>query len=151
MDRPGWEYKLFDPITGANNGFFPYYATGNLTVSPTVREVVSRTYAAAIAGWGKHTRYDRKTRRFELSYDANPDCKLPTTIYLNEPDHYPKGFKVCIPCPWRQHAPVLTLSLAQFTATPSGVTWERADANWIDVRAPPGYSGEVRILIKPSA
>lgn len=103
--RAGWEYKLFDPITGANNGFFPYYATGNLTVSPTVREVVSRTYTAAIAGRGRHTSYDRKTRRFELSYDAKPGCKLPTEIYLNEADHYPFGFKAR-PLPRAPHSAI---------------------------------------------
>jgi len=91
----GWEYKAYVGMTGWGWGlFFP-----NGSIDYSVVNVVSRTYAQAVAGTSNFMSFNPNTRVFNLEYVVKKSCKLPTEIYLNEQLHYPKGFTVLLAPP----------------------------------------------------
>ena len=77
----GWDYK---------NGNF-YHE--NFTVNNDYIQVISRTYAQAVAGNTKTMKFDSKTKVFTLVFEACAECGE-TEIYLNEDLHYEDGFDV---------------------------------------------------------
>jgi len=89
-----WEYKKYagalpnGTCTGCGDG--PWFPNG--TINWPVVSHLSRTYAQAVAGRVLETKYNQTTKYFELLYEVNSKCKLPTEIYLNEDLHYAKGF-----------------------------------------------------------
>ncbi|GAM29176.1 hypothetical protein SAMD00019534_123520, partial [Acytostelium subglobosum LB1] len=84
-----WSYKDFIP--GDYESFF-YNASG--LPDPVRVKLFSRTYAQAVAGTTESTGFDSESGKFSITYTINPNCQLPTEIYLNEDIYYPNGYTV---------------------------------------------------------
>lgn len=56
------------------------FARGSLT--PQQTEILSRTYAQAVAGVVVNMTFDRATRAFELCYEMDASIEEPTVIYI---------------------------------------------------------------------
>eukprot|EP00794_Sanderia_malayensis_P015069 gene15069-16624_t len=58
---------------------------------------ISRSYPQAIAGHTLGYKFDRVTKKFDLSFATTADCKsFESVVYLNLKLHYPKGFDVVL-------------------------------------------------------
>eukprot|EP01133_Synstelium_polycarpum_P011500 gene11500-13414_t len=84
-----WNYKVYAPGAYADNFFNPDGTPDMGRVG-----IFTRTYAQAVAGVVESTLFDAETSRFTITYTPNPDCTLPTEIYLSEAVHYPNGYEV---------------------------------------------------------
>lgn len=124
----GWEYKPFDPITGADSSiWFP-----NGTLDTGAIDILSRTYATAVAGVTTSMTYSADSKSFDLIYNTSSACTYAVTqVYLNEDVHYKNGYSV--------------------VATPAGsLTWWSPSKNLVEVihnpSLPDGTEIHVQIL-----
>ncbi|KAL5463688.1 hypothetical protein EMCRGX_G032612 [Ephydatia muelleri] len=87
----GWEYKPFDPITGADSSI--WYSNGTLDMSAI--DILSRTYAMAVAGVTTSMTYSASSKNFDLIYRTSSLCTSAVTqVYLNEGVHYSSGYDI---------------------------------------------------------
>jgi len=114
----GWEYKMFDPITGFGDSvWFP-----NSTLNVPVCKIISRTYPQVVGGHTLLISYEDSTATFNLQYGTlSPSlCSPITVIYLNEKLNYPNGFSV-------------TLSSSAHPGSSSGIQYVNSGMNTIEI------------------
>jgi hypothetical protein len=92
-----WDYKSYSNWTWDNPGMFDVYCTSkNLYDCLNIDSVktFARTYPKAVAGESLNFTFNATTLEANLIYKPNPNCKLPTEIFLSETYHYLNGFEV---------------------------------------------------------
>lgn len=109
----GWEYKLFDPITGADSGYW----TADGTVNATRARGLARTYPSAVAGTVTGYNFTAATGAFSLSYVLNASIFQGTTVFLSTGLVYTGGYNVQVT-----------------SVPPNAVTWSVAEVD--GARAP---------------
>ncbi len=58
---------------------------------------ISRAYPQAVAGHTIGYKFDRISKRFEMSYAVTADCKsVESIVYINSKLHYPRGINVVV-------------------------------------------------------
>jgi endoglycosylceramidase len=83
-----WQWLDYDDPTGSHDsGLWP-----PTPPTPAMLQVLSRTYASAIAGQPTATSFDPTTGRFTLAYRADPRITEPTVISVPVSMHYPAGY-----------------------------------------------------------
>ncbi len=83
-----WQWIDYDDPTGSHtSGLWPATAP-----TAAMLEILSRTYASAIAGTPTSMSFDPVSDRFELRYRADPEITEPTVIYVPVAMHYPDGY-----------------------------------------------------------
>lgn len=89
----GWIYwqwiNYADPTGSHSSALWPPRAA-----TASQLQVLSQTYASAIAGTPLSTSFDPNTGSFELRYRSNPTITAPTVIVVAESTHYPHGYCV---------------------------------------------------------
>jgi endoglycosylceramidase len=89
----GWIYwqwiNYADPTGSHSSALWPPRAA-----TASQLQVLSQTYASAIAGTPLSTSFDPSTGSFELRYRSNPTITAPTVIVVPESTHYPHGYCV---------------------------------------------------------
>jgi endoglycosylceramidase len=83
-----WQWIHYDDPTGSHtSGLWP---PGPATQSQL--EVLSQTYAQAVAGTPTSTSFDQTTAKFILDYSPNSSIHEPTVVFVPVAMHYPKGY-----------------------------------------------------------
>jgi endoglycosylceramidase len=83
-----WQWIHYDDPTGSHtSGLWP---PGPATQSQL--EVLSQTYARAIAGIPLSTSFDTTDAHFAITYRANDRITEPTVIFVPIAEHYPHGY-----------------------------------------------------------
>ncbi|KAL0487854.1 endoglycoceramidase EGCSE [Acrasis kona] len=80
----GWEYKPYVRITGFGRSVF----NDDGTINQPLVKMVSQTWAQSVAGTITHQTFDFKNGTYELVYDVNANCKLPTVVYVSRERYY---------------------------------------------------------------
>jgi hypothetical protein len=92
-----WDYKSYSNWTWDNPGMFiercPYQTMDECLNLDSVRNF-ARTYPKAVAGESLNFTFNATTLEANLIYKPNPNCKLPTEIFLSEKYLYINGFDV---------------------------------------------------------
>ncbi len=87
----GWTYWQWihynDPTGSHTSGLWPPTKS-----TPAQLQVLSRTYARAVAGTPTSMSFDVDTGAFNLAYRPNPRISQPTVIFVPTSTHYPHGF-----------------------------------------------------------
>jgi endoglycosylceramidase len=95
-----FSYKIFSDLTWDNSGLFyrPCDDPTSMSTCLNIPEVKTwaRTYAKAVAGVTEYFWFNSTTRNAELKYTSNPNCELPTVIFVSEDWIYPDGFSVSV-------------------------------------------------------
>lgn len=86
----GWIYKSF--IKGMKSTFF---YNDDLSEKKESIEIISRTYAQAVAGKTISQSFNRTNKEFRLKYELCVSCGE-TVIYYNKELAYPRGVEVII-------------------------------------------------------
>ncbi len=83
-----WQWINYDDPTGSHSSALwpPRAATASQL------NVLSQTYASAVAGTPLSMSFDPSTASFEFRYRSNPRITAPTVIVVPEPAHYPHGY-----------------------------------------------------------
>ena len=83
-----WQWINYDDPTGSHSSALwpPRQAT------PSQLQVLSETYASAVAGTPTTMFFDPQTAAFTLSYRSNPAISAPTVIVVPTSTHYPHGY-----------------------------------------------------------
>jgi endoglycosylceramidase len=83
-----WQWINYDDPTGSHSSALwpPRRAT------PSQLDVLSETYASAIAGTPTSMSFDPSTAAFSLHYRSNPSIKAPTVIVVPVATHYSHGY-----------------------------------------------------------
>jgi endoglycosylceramidase len=83
-----WQWINYDDPTGSHSSALwpPRAATASQL------QVLSETYASAVAGTPTAMTFDPKTGAFNLRYQANPEITAPTVIVVPVSTHYPHGY-----------------------------------------------------------
>jgi Glycoside hydrolase family 5 C-terminal domain len=92
-----WDYKSYSNWTWDNPGmFYDHCVSTKLEECLNLDSVrtFARTYPKAVAGESLNFTYNATTLDANLIYKPNPDCKLPTEIFLSEKYLYVNGFNV---------------------------------------------------------
>ena len=92
-----WAYKKYSDWTWDSSGLFDYSCTSSDIQDCINKDTVktfSRTYPKAVAGESVKFSYNDTTYEASLEYIPDPNCKLPTEIYLSESWVYTEGFEV---------------------------------------------------------
>jgi endoglycosylceramidase len=85
-----WQWINYDDPTGSHSSALwpPRAATASQL------NVLSQTYASAVAGTPLTMSFDPRTASFELRYRSNPTISAPTVIVVPVSTHYPHGYCV---------------------------------------------------------
>ncbi|HEV3281477.1 MAG TPA: cellulase family glycosylhydrolase [Acidimicrobiales bacterium] len=85
-----WQWINYDDPTGSHSSALwpPRKAT------PSQLNVLSETYASAVAGTPTSMSFDPATALFTLQYHSNPTITAPTVIVVPVSTHYPHGYCV---------------------------------------------------------
>jgi endoglycosylceramidase len=83
-----WQWINYDDPTGSHSSALwpPRSAT------PSQLQVLSETYASAVAGTPTSMYFDPTTGAFTLHYRSNPTITAPTVIVVPVSTHYPHGY-----------------------------------------------------------
>jgi endoglycosylceramidase len=83
-----WQWINYDDPTGSHSSALwpPRAATGSQL------QVLSETYASAVAGTPTAMTFDPTTGAFTLRYEANPKITAPTVVVVPVSTHYPHGY-----------------------------------------------------------
>jgi endoglycosylceramidase len=83
-----WQWINYDDPTGSHSSALwpPREATASQL------DVLSQTYASAVAGTPISTAFDPTTAAFTLRYRSNPRVTAPTVIVVPVSTHYPHGY-----------------------------------------------------------
>lgn len=83
-----WQWLRYDDPTGSHDsGLWPPGPATNAQL-----DVLSETYAQAIAGTPTSMGFDPQTASFHLAYQADHRVKAPTVIFVPVARHYPHGY-----------------------------------------------------------
>ncbi len=83
-----WQWLNYDDPTGSHtSGLWP-----PTPPTPTMLEVLARTYPEAIAGKPMTTSFDPASGRFTLKFAADPRIAEPTVVFVPVAMHYPHGY-----------------------------------------------------------
>jgi endoglycosylceramidase len=83
-----WQWINYDDPTGSHSSALwpPRTATASQL------EVLSETYASAVAGTPTSMSFDPRTAAFELRYRSDPKITAPTVVVVPVSVHYPHGY-----------------------------------------------------------
>jgi len=83
-----WQWLDYDDPTGSHtSGLWP-----PSTRTAAMLDVLSRTYASAVAGTPTAMSFDPLSGRFRLQFRADPRITAPTVIFVPVSTHYPRGY-----------------------------------------------------------
>ena len=83
-----WEWLDYPDPTGSHtSGLWPAGAAADRQL-----QVLSETYASAVAGTPTSMAFDPDTGAFALRYEANPSITAPTVVVVPVSTHYPHGY-----------------------------------------------------------
>jgi len=127
-----WHYGSWLDPTGnpGQQGLFADDLDRPGSLKQAKADVLVRTYPQAVAGTPQSFGFDPTTRRFTLSYVADPAIRRPTTIFVPVARHYGGAYAVTVSGPARvtsrPNAPALVLKntgaagTVSVTVTPAG-------------------------------
>lgn len=88
----GWEYKLYDPITGADSSFW----NGDGTVNATRVTMMGRTFPHAIGGRTGGYYFNQSSGAFSLQYALNASMAAGSQVHMCTGLFYPSGYNVTV-------------------------------------------------------
>ena len=92
-----WAYKKYSGWTWDNDGLFDHSCKSDNIydcIHVDSVKVFARTYPKAVAGESVAFSYNSTTLDAVLEYIPDPNCELPTEIFLSESWIYTDGFEV---------------------------------------------------------
>ena len=115
-----WQYKFYNDLTTQTPFEGLYDFRGELITEKL--NILSRTYAYAIAGTPQIMKFSPDTSVFEFEYTIDINISKPTEIYLNQKMHYPDGYTVTFNHPsWATYSPITPTNYISITLTDKAI------------------------------